>query len=43
MGMTEVTRFVARTVAVPQVTITPTFVVANSAAISLKRSARPSA
>ena len=43
MGMTEVARFVARTVGVPQVTITSTFDATKSVAISSKRSARPSA
>src|SRR5262245_59911911 len=43
IGMTDVACFAARTDAVPQVTITSTFSRTNSAAISARRSLRPSA
>src|SRR5262245_947731 len=43
IGMTDVACFAARTDAVPQVTMTSTFSRTNSAAISARRSLRPSA
>ena len=43
IGMTDVACFAARTAAVPAVTMTSTLSRTNSAAISAKRSLRPSA